>query len=145
MPISYFYADHYAHISLLSGAHINSTSNDQEPNPSHLADSSSDQEPIWHRDGEESPNSQAAKPTVLSRPNVLESNRPPSFEFHFFTFFSPSLLFRTSPYFVSIRDYYIFIFGYFFQVLIYCILSPRNYSQKLKFARKTKTQFTFRV
>jgi hypothetical protein len=31
MPISYFYADHYAHISLLSGAHINSTSNDQEP------------------------------------------------------------------------------------------------------------------
>jgi len=66
IPISYLCAD-------CQGAHINGISNVQESKPSHLADASSGQEPIWHRAGEELPNSQAVRPTSHSKPNVLES------------------------------------------------------------------------
>ena len=68
IPISYLCADR-------QGVHINGISNAPEPKPSHLADASSGQEPIGHTDGEESPNSRAARPTSHSKPNVLESRR----------------------------------------------------------------------
>jgi hypothetical protein len=44
-------------------------------NPTSSGDASSDQEPIGNADGEEWPNSQAAKPTAHFKPDILESRR----------------------------------------------------------------------